>query len=118
MNKAMIVAGVMSGTSADGINVALVSIGEARDSGSRVRVVHAASSRGQECPRHTIELLGHTEYSYPAKVRAAELALREANKNLAQTQHAKFIAMNARTAERDGIERELIARRATRVWSK
>jgi len=53
---AMIVAGVMSGTSADGINVALV----------RIR-------RGRGRSRHTIELLGHAEYSYPPKVRAAVL---------------------------------------------
>ncbi|HLZ43647.1 MAG TPA: anhydro-N-acetylmuramic acid kinase [Candidatus Sulfotelmatobacter sp.] len=56
----MIVAGVMSGTSADGINVALVQIGD------------RAGGRGR--PRHTIELLGHSEYSYPPKVRAAVLA--------------------------------------------
>ena len=50
----MIVAGVMSGTSADGIDVALVRI-EAR---SPTR----------------FELLGHAEYPYPKKVRAAVLA--------------------------------------------
>ena len=51
--KAMIVAGVMSGTSADGIDVALVRM-EARS--------------------HGFELLGHAEYPYPKKVRAAVLA--------------------------------------------
>jgi anhydro-N-acetylmuramic acid kinase len=47
------VAGVMSGTSADGINVALV-----RMNGSKSR----------------FKLLGHAEYSYPKKVRSAILA--------------------------------------------
>jgi anhydro-N-acetylmuramic acid kinase len=51
----MIVAGIMSGTSADGINVALVRITESR-SALKVR------------------LLGHSEYSYPKKVRQAVLA--------------------------------------------
>ena len=50
----MIVAGVMSGTSADGIDVALVRLGER--------------------PGHGFELLGHAEYPYPKKVRAAVLA--------------------------------------------
>jgi anhydro-N-acetylmuramic acid kinase len=50
--KHMIVAGVMSGTSADGIDVALVRLEE----------------------RSTkFELLGHAEYAYPKKVRAAVL---------------------------------------------
>ncbi len=47
----MIVAGVMSGTSADGINVALVRI----------------SDRG-------VRLLGHAAYPYPSKVRSAVLS--------------------------------------------
>jgi anhydro-N-acetylmuramic acid kinase len=44
----MIVAGVMSGTSADGINVALVRIN----------------------PAKTIKVLGHAEYPYPKQIRA------------------------------------------------
>jgi len=55
----MIVAGVMSGTSADGINVALVRVG------------------GRS--RTSFKLLGHAEYSYPKKVRAAVLAAMNAS---------------------------------------
>ncbi len=53
----MIVAGVMSGTSADGINVALVRLSE----------------RGREVPNY--QLLTHDEYSFPAPVRRAILAM-------------------------------------------
>jgi anhydro-N-acetylmuramic acid kinase len=57
--KHMIVAGVMSGTSADGIDVALVRMD---------RRTHAS-----------FELLGHAEHPYPKKVRAAVLAAMNAS---------------------------------------
>jgi len=57
----MIVAGVMSGTSADGINVALVRLNH----GDR------ASSPGSL----RLRLLGHAEYPYPRKVRECILSM-------------------------------------------
>ncbi len=57
----MIVAGVMSGTSADGINVALVRVGE--------------SSAIRRRPRQiSLKLLGHAEFPYPGEVRRAVLS--------------------------------------------
>jgi anhydro-N-acetylmuramic acid kinase len=61
-NKGMIVAGVMSGTSADGINVALVRFANNGKHG-----------------RRAFELLGHAEYPYPIKVREAVLAAMNAS---------------------------------------
>jgi anhydro-N-acetylmuramic acid kinase len=64
MKNSLIVAGVMSGTSADGINVALVQIS---DSGQTK--AHGRGARG-----HTVRLLHHAEYPYPASVRSAILS--------------------------------------------
>jgi anhydro-N-acetylmuramic acid kinase len=59
VKKDMIVAGVMSGTSADGIDVALV------------RITGRSGTR--------LELLGHAQHPYPKKVRAAVLAAMNAS---------------------------------------
>jgi anhydro-N-acetylmuramic acid kinase len=57
-DRAMIVAGIMSGTSADGIDVALVRVG----------------SRSSTRKHGAFELLAHAEYPYPPPVRRAVLA--------------------------------------------
>ncbi len=75
----MIVAGVMSGTSADGINVALVGIFPSR---------HGAGG-----PQ--IKLLGHAEFPYPPKVRRAVLA----SMNSTQASVADLARLNFLLAE-------------------
>jgi anhydro-N-acetylmuramic acid kinase len=80
----MIVAGVMSGTSADGINVALVRIAD----GHRP----ASHARGRVGRGHTIELIGHAEYPYPEKVRAAVLtAMNATGANVADLARLNFL---------------------------
>lgn len=68
MSKAaIIVAGVMSGTSADGINVAIVKIGS------------SSPPRRGGIPRHKLQLIGHSQYPYPSEVRAAVLSAMNAS---------------------------------------
>jgi anhydro-N-acetylmuramic acid kinase len=72
----MIVAGVMSGTSADGINVALV---------------HITSWRSR-AGRHGLHFLAHAEYPYPKQVRRAVLAAMNSTKaNVADLARLNFL---------------------------
>jgi anhydro-N-acetylmuramic acid kinase len=93
----MIVAGVMSGTSADGINVALVQL----------------SARGRGRPRYT--LLAHEEYPFPAAVRRAILEMMNAElASVADLARLNFLLGElyseavARTARKHRVKLDLV----------
>jgi anhydro-N-acetylmuramic acid kinase len=118
----MIVGGVMSGTSADGINVALVQL----------------SARGRGRPRHT--LLAHEEYPFPAPVRRAILEMMnaelarvadlarlnfllgelyaEAVAKAARKHHVKLdlVGCHGQTLYHQGVARRFLGRKLAVTW--
>jgi anhydro-N-acetylmuramic acid kinase len=122
----MVVAGVMSGTSADGIDVALVEISE--------RPLARASSA------HSIRLLGHGAFPYPSQVRRAILSAMNAKsaavsdlarlnsllgelyaEALLATQkqfrvHAGLVGCHGQTLYHQGAAQPFLGRKVTTTW--
>ena len=114
----MIVAGVMSGTSADGINVALVRL-EEPDNRSKLspgehRRGRACPGRSRgECPRH--KLLAHEEFAFPGPVRRAILkAMNADSARVADLARLNFLLGElyaeavAKTARRHRVQLDLV----------
>src|SRR4029077_7069827 len=86
----MIVAGIMSGTSADGINVALVRLSSSQPMSSR-----ATHSRVSDSSKLRFKFLAQAEYPYPKAVRQAVLRAM----NATQTSVAELARLNFLLAE-------------------